>query len=82
MLFGTKHILNKISSLEIKYGEIHNKQYHTATYFGYLLHETLSWESMALKVINKIYSRPRFLYRKNRFLSLPLRRLLSHTTPF
>ena len=46
------------------------------TYLGCLLDETLSGESMALKVINKINSRLRFLYRKNRFLSPPLRRLL------
>ena len=31
---------------------------------------------MALKVINKINGRLKFLYRKNRFLSFPLRRLL------
>ena len=75
ILFGTKHRL-KVNSLEIKYGEIHIKQHHTVTYLGCLLDETLSGESMALKVINKINSRLRFLYRKNRFLSPPLRRLL------
>ena len=79
ILFGTKHRLNKVNSLEIKYGEIHIKQYHTVTYLGCLLDETLSGESMALKVINKINSRLRFLYRKNRFLSPPLRRLLCNS---
>ena len=49
------------------------------TYLGCLLDETLSGESMALKVINKINSRLRFLYRKNRFLSPPLRRLLCNS---
>ena len=29
MLFGTKHRINKVNSLEIKYGEIQIKQYHT-----------------------------------------------------
>ena len=67
MLFGTKRRLNKVSSLDIIYGEIHMKQYHTVTYLGCLLDETLSAESMAFKVINKINSRLRFLYRKNRF---------------
>ena len=76
ILFGTKHRLNKVNSLEIKYGEIHIKQYHTVTYLGCLLDETLSGESMALKVINKINSRLRFLYRKNSFLSPPLCRSL------
>ena len=76
ILFGTKYRLNKVSSLDIKYGEIHIKQYHTVTYLGCLLDETLSGESMALKVINKINSRLRFLYRKNRFLCPSLRRLI------
>ena len=79
ILFGTKHRLYKVSSLEIKYGEIHIKQYHTVTYLGCLLDETLSGESMALKVINKINSRRGFLIRKNRFLSPPLRRLLCNS---
>ena len=64
ILFGTTHRFNKVSSLEIKYSEIHIKQYHTVTYLVCLLDETLSGESMALKVINKINSRLRFLYKK------------------
>ena len=75
-LFGTKHRLNKVSSLNIKYGEMHIKQCHTVTYLGCLLDETLSGESMASKVISKINSRLRILYRKIRFLCLPLCRLL------
>ena len=78
-IWHTKHRLNKVTSLEIKYGKIHIKQYHTVTYLGCLLDETLSGESMALKVINKINSKVRFLYRKNRFLSLPLCRLLCNS---
>ena len=64
ILFGTKHGLNKVNSLEIKYGEIHIKQYHTVTYLSCLLDETFSGESMALKVINKINSRLRFYIEK------------------
>ena len=79
IVFGTKYRLNKVSSLDIKYGEIHIKQYHTVTYLGCLLDETLSGESMAFKVINKINSRVRFPYRKNRFFSPPLRRLLCNS---
>ena len=51
----------------------------TLTDLSCLLDETLSGESMALKVISKINSRLRFLYRKNRFLSPPLRRLLCNS---
>ena len=43
---------------------------------GCILDESLSWESMALHVLNKITSRLSFLYRQNRFLNKPLRRLL------
>ena len=50
-----------------------------STYLGCLLDEALSGESMALKIINKINSKLRFLYRKNRFLSPPLRRLLCNS---
>ena len=56
--------------------EINIRQYHTVTYLGCLFIETLSGESMALKIINKINSRHRFLHRKNGFLSPPLHRLL------
>ena len=42
ILFGTKRRLNKGSGVEIKYGEIHIKQYHTVTYLGCLLDKTLS----------------------------------------
>ena len=36
-------------------------------YLGCALDETMSGETMALRVIEKINSRPKFLYRKNRF---------------
>ena len=41
VLFGTKHRLNKVSSPGIRYGEIHIKQYHTLTYLGCSLDETV-----------------------------------------
>ena len=43
ILFGTKHRLNKVSSHEVKYGEIHIKQYHTVTYLGCLLYLGSQW---------------------------------------
>ena len=45
-------------------------------YLGCVLDETMSGETMVLRVIEKINSRLKFLYRKNRFLDFPLRRLL------
>ena len=48
------------------------------SYLG-VLDESMSGETMALRVIEKINSRLKFLYRKNRFLDVPLRRLLWNT---
>ena len=42
ILFGTNHRLNKVSSLDIKYGEIHIKQHYT-TDLGCLLDEIFFW---------------------------------------
>ena len=53
-----------------------SKQYSKVTYLGCNLDETLSGESMATHVINKVNSRLRFLYRQNKFPDIPLRRLL------
>ena len=49
ILFGKKHRLSKVSSLEIKYGEMRIAQHQTLTYLGCLLDKTLSGRSMALK---------------------------------
>ena len=76
ILFGTKKRLKKDNNLNIRYGTVHIKQYHTVSYLGCVLDENLSGEPMALQIIKKIKTRLRFLYRKNRFLSHPLRRLL------
>ena len=76
ILFGTKKRLKKDINLNIRYGKVHIKQYHTVLYLGCVLDENLSEEPMALQVIKKINTRLRFLYRKNRFLSQPFRRLL------
>ena len=76
ILFFTKNKKKKIGTLEIKYCNINIKQYSKVTYLGCELDENLSRAAMALKVINKISSRLRFLYRKNRYLSPYLKRLL------
>ena len=41
-------------------------------YLGCMLDESLSGETIALRVIEKINSSLKFLYRKNRFLDVPL----------
>ena len=72
ILFGTEHK----KSLNIVYNGIEIKQHAKVKYLGCILDESLSDESMALNVIDKINSRLKFLHRQNRFLTPPLRRLL------
>ena len=43
-----------------------------------MLDETMSGKTMALSVKNKINSKPKFLYRKNRFLTATLIQLLDN----
>ena len=77
ILFGSKHKIKKSKPLNIQYNDIKIKQYSKVTYLGCIFDETLSEESMAIHVINKINSRlRRFLHRQNRFLNFPLRRSL------
>ena len=60
----------------MQYGDVKIKQCSKVTYLGCELDESLSSEAMALKVINKINDRIKFLYRKNRYLIPYLKRLL------
>ena len=66
ILFGTKLNIKRAESLNIVYGNAKIKQYTKGIYLGCILDESLSGESMMLRVRNKINSRLRFLYRQNR----------------
>ena len=74
--FASKRRAKNIRQLNIKYKDINIKQHSEVTYLGCVLDETMSGEPMALKVINKINDKLKFLYRKNRFLSPELQRML------
>ena len=76
ILFASKRKIKKVPKLKINYKNIQIKQHSKVTYLGCILDETMSRESMALKVINKINSRLKLLHRKNKFLTPALRRLL------
>ena len=65
-----------MSPLNIQYKDKKVKQYSKVTYLGCIFDEILSGESMTTHVINKVNSRLRFFYRQNKFLDIPLRRLL------
>ena len=51
------------------------KQHSQVTYLGWVLDERMSCEPLALKVMNKINGKLKFLYRKNRYLTKELRRM-------
>ena len=76
ILFGTKGHLKNQTDRNIKYGDIKIKQHSKVTYLGCILDNSLSGESIAIKVLGLINGRLQFLYRKQRFLTYPLRRLL------
>ena len=76
ILFATKFKIKKVRKLNIKYGDIQIKQHSKVKYLGCMLDETMSGEATALSVIDKINSKLKFLYRKSRFLTPTLRRLL------
>ena len=76
ILFGTKRQLKDQRDLNLKYGDIEIKQHSKVTYLGCTLDNILSGEHMAAKVLNTINNRLKFLYRKQKFLSLSSRRLL------
>ena len=68
ILFPTKNRKRKIGTLYTHHGVVKIKQYSKVTHLRSELDESMLGEAMALKVINKINSRLKFLYRKNRYL--------------
>ena len=76
ILFGSGRRLKGIQPLDVRRGDIKIKQHTDVEYLGCILDCFLSGQSMGNKVIDKITSRLKFLYRKQSFLSLGLRRLL------
>ena len=63
----------KLCKLNISHGSLKIKQDREVTCLGRILDESLSGESMALNVVSKINTRLKFVYRRNKFLSLQLR---------
>ena len=68
--------MQKPKKVNIRRGEIKIKQHSMVTYLGRVLEENLSGESMATKVLGKIYGKLKFLYRKQCFLDSSTRRML------
>ena len=68
ILFAPFNKCKKLCKLNISYDSLKIKQYLEVTYLG--------GESMALNAVSKINTYLKFLYRKSKFLSPQLRRLL------
>ena len=76
LLLSSKCSLKLVEELDIAYKEIKIKQHKHVNYLGGVLDETMSGETMALRGIEKINSRLKFLHRKNRFYDVCLCRFL------
>ena len=76
VLFASKHKIKSARKQSVKYKNIKIKQHSQVTYLGCILDETLYGEPMALKASNKINGKLKFLYRKNKFLTPTLCRML------
>ena len=75
ILFASKRRSKNVRQLNIRYNHINIKQHSQVTYLGCVLDEQMSCESMALKVINNINGKSKFIYRKNGYHTKELRRM-------
>ena len=73
ILFGTKRLLHKRKTLNIRYGDTEIKQHTKVTYLGCILDNNLSGESIVTEVLDLISGRPKFSYRKQNLLTYSLR---------
>ena len=76
ILFASKRKIKNARKLNVKQKNKKIKQHSQVTYLGLALDETLCGETMTLKTLNKINGKLKFLYRKNKFLTPTLRRML------
>ena len=80
ILFSPKDRSKSIQQIDISYKDIKIKQYSKVPCLGCVLDECLAGESMAMQLCTKVTSKLKCVYRKNRFLSKDLRRLLCNVT--
>ena len=79
ILVASKHKIKSARKLNVKYKDIKIKEHSQVTDLGCVLDETLCWEPMALKALTKISGKVKSLYRKNKFITLKLRRMLCNS---
>lgn len=76
IIFATKWRLMNVHQLSIRYNYIIIKQHSEVRYLGWVTDETMSDEPFALKVIDEMNQKLKFLYTKNRYLTKELCRML------
>ena len=74
ILFASEREIKSARKVNVKFKNI--KQHSQVTYLCCVLDETLPWEPMALKALNKVNGKLKFVYRKNKYLTPTLRRML------
>ena len=75
ILFSKAKSLKKVN---ISFTGYSIKQHDTVEYLACQLHSKLSGEALASKILQKINPKLKFLYRKSRYVTSMLRRLLSN----
>ena len=76
ILFASKRKIKSAKKLNVKYKNIIIKKHSQNTYLVCVLDQTLFGEPMALKTLNKINGKLKFLYSKKKFLMPTLRKML------
>ena len=76
IFFASKRRSKNICKLNIRYNHTNIKQHSQFVCRGCVLHKTMSGEPMALKVIKKINGKLDFIFKKNKYLTKELRRML------
>ena len=76
IIFASKRRAKDIRKLNIRSKETNIKQQAQVTYLGCVLDKSMSGEVTALKVVNKRNRKLKLLYRKNKFLTGELSKML------
>ena len=77
ILFGSRVTLARHKKLSIECNGVNLEAKSAVKYLGTILDQTLSGEGMASGVLQKVYSRTKFLYRKKKFLDRDTMKMLA-----
>ena len=67
-MYLVKRKIKKVPKRSITYKNTQMKQHSTVAYVSFVLDETITGESMTLKIINEINWRLKFLHQENKLL--------------